>query len=369
MHAIHVVVLCVFSFLTIANAKAANPSRTINDSLVQNLECRNLSVNNIYRAIRDDAFDVSRNMPVKNWGFKSGLARIAGCWSLSRTQRMMAYLARYNTSSEQRIEERVATVLDMIRGSTLVAGSIFSNDEKYQLEEDKDLYLNESQPEAAETSDRQETVLNLDQYPIQTNSLKNYCEKKLKNYKVFEVEDSSFSNSKAGTSSNFWKALQVGYPQYFGPTVIQRNFREEIEAQQEHLFYRIRNMKMIWENGDRSKERNKKTAELLMKNLDGKRLTLLNLRIDRMRQHVVMAKSYKKVLPEFFEIKVYDSNAPQVDSVIFYDRKQKSFFSPDILTRIKDPEPYHHLGVFIVEEQDRTLFESAMLNYYHDLCM
>lgn len=339
--------LILFSSLSTATASI----KTINDSLVQNLDCRNLSINKIYRSIREDAFNESRNIPVKNWGFKSGIATIAGCWSLSRTQRMFSYLARYNTSSDHRMDERVSSVLDMIRGATLVSRF-----------ESNAAYLTEELPLTDET----EYLVRSESNQVQPEALR-YCEKKLSSYKVFEIEDSSFSENQ-NNQHGLWAYLQKGYTQYFLGKSVLRNFRQEVQAQQAKLFYRINNLKMIWKKGDRPDWRNYETAKQLTKNLSGKRLTLLNLRMDRARQHVVMAKSFRKVTPEIYEFKVYDSNAPRVDSVVFYNWNKQAFFSPEILNRFKDPQPYRKLGVFIVGEDDRDKYEIAMLKHYRELC-
>lgn len=339
-------------FIFVSPAAADSRSRTINDSLVQNLECRNLNINNIYRAIREDAFDVSRNMPVKNWSFKSGAATIAGCWSLSRAQRMISYLARYNTSSDSRIEARVPTLLDMIRGATLIPWRIFTSADNKDNAEDI-FQLEEMEEESGN---------------VETQSFKKYWEQKLNNYKVFAVEDSNFSESKKKPGPSLWKALNRGYDQFLKGFLIQRSFREEIEAQQARLFFRLKNLKMIWKNGDRSAIRNQETAQRLITNLAGKRLTLIDLRMDWTRQHVVMTKSYKKISPELYEFKVYDSNAPDIDSSVFYNSHRHVFFAPEILHRVKDKRPYRNLGVFIVNEGDRGMYETAMLTHYRELC-
>lgn len=354
-------ILFSFFVLTPPTAAAANHStRTINDSLVQNLECRNLSINKIYSSIREDAFDVSRNMPIKNWGFKSGLANIAGCWSLSRTQRMMSYLARYNTSSDKRIETRVPPLLNMIRGATLVPWRLLAQE---SANEDI-LKLEDSEEAEFEYNEDAEFAAN----NVNPNSIKNYCEKRLHNYQVFEVEDSNFLESKNNPGPSLWKALHIGYDQYFRGKKVPRNFREEIQAQQARLFFRIKNLKMIWKKGARSERRNYETAKRLTKNLAGKRLTLLNLRMDRTRQHVVMAKSYKKISPELYEFKVYDSNAPNTDPSVFYNNHRQVFYAPEILSRFKDKKPYRSLGAFIVDEEDRGMLEVAMLNHYREIC-
>lgn len=304
----------MFSILLMILSTIAKAT-TINDSLVQGLSCKNLSVRSVYHAIRDDAFDETRNLPAKNWGFKSGIASIAGCWALARTQRMVSYLARYNTSSDLRSEKRVSIVLDMIRRARL-------------------------------TPDEQ----------------------RLKNYSVFAVEDSNFSENKSNAGWNLWNALEIGYYQNVAGKKVLRSFREEIQTLQNNTFYRVKNLKMIWKNGDRIKSTNRETAQRLIQNLNGKRLTLLNLRVSVNTQHVIMAKSYRKTATDLYEFKIYDSNQPQSDSILYYNPHRHVFFAPDVVEKFKHEKTFRNLGVFIVDEQDRTQFESAMLNHYRELC-
>ncbi|MGZ3773709.1 MAG: hypothetical protein ACXVCY_11060, partial [Pseudobdellovibrionaceae bacterium] len=187
---------------------------------------------------------------------------------------------------------------------------------------------------------------------------------------VFAVEESNLSGSMIDSkfSANLWENLQIGYNQFFGAVKIQRNFREEIEALEARLFFRIKNIRMILKKGDRSKRQNYESAKLLFKNLNGKRLTLLNLRMDRARQHVVMAKSYKKVSSNLYEIKVYDSNSPTHDPSLFFHSDSLTFSAPEILRRFKDSNPNRDIGLFIVDEEDRVQFEQAMLDHYRERC-
>ncbi|MGZ3775906.1 MAG: hypothetical protein ACXVCN_19485, partial [Bdellovibrio sp.] len=247
----------------------AHPTKVISDSLVQNLECHSLNVDNIYKSIRDDAFDISHNIPIKNWSFQKGSSKIAGCWALSRTQRMISYLARYNTPSKNKMESRVVTILDMIRGASLIPrwfvnGKRLVKDSNYEFKnklnnefniitisnnrsyenilspEDnltaiqsfqiesrvidknnntdigtgKDTYTDIGNDEADQSTDE-----------VQADSIKNYCERKLRRYNVFAVEESNLSGSMIDSkfSANLWENLQIGYNQFFGAVKIQRN--------------------------------------------------------------------------------------------------------------------------------------------------
>lgn len=290
--------------------------RLISDSLVKNLSCRKLSVDSIYAAIRKDAFDQSRNLPIKNW-YYDDIGTLGVCWSLSRTQRMISYMARYNVPSIKPIQGRVPLILDMIRGSSLV-------------------------------QKRQEQALS--------------------KYQVFEVEEPSFQNK--AIHFNLWDGIFFGYLQYFGSKseFLSRKFQYEIEAYQSKRFFDFENIGMIWSGGARSKEENIETLKTLIKNLDGKRLTLLALRLSRTEQHVVMAKSYFRYSDGLYEINVYDSNFPGLDTVVYFSSQTGEFVAPVVVARMVADMPDRPLGVFIVDEDDRKDYEIAMLEYYRSLC-
>ncbi len=84
------------------------------------------------------------------------------------------------------------------------------------------------------------------------------------------------------------------------------NFMNSVEANQADHFFRMGNLGMGLGSGTRSVSTNRKTLEQLMRNLDRKRLTLLNLRGGRTVQHVVMAKSYQKSHDGSVSITVYE---------------------------------------------------------------
>ena len=65
---------------------------TISDHRVQNLSCRNVTANSVANAIRPDNFSTANHLPYKNWEFQWGFYKLAGCWSLSRFQRLYFYL-------------------------------------------------------------------------------------------------------------------------------------------------------------------------------------------------------------------------------------------------------------------------------------
>ncbi|UOF01681.1 hypothetical protein [Bdellovibrio reynosensis] len=301
-------------------------TKTVNDSLVQNLSCKNLSVDNIYRAIRADAFDANRNMPIQNWAFKSGMATIAGCWALSSTQRMVSYMARYNATGARSMQERIPVVLDMVRGARVVEAKTNTVDEN-------------------------------------RNRL---SEVKLPYFSVFAVEEGNLRDSR-NNYNGLWNKLMDGYDQNVGGYVVRRHFRDEIEANQANHFFRFGNIGMGMGSGKRSERKNAETVEQIIRNASGKRLTLINLRAGRTLQHIVMVKSFKRLSNNIIDFTVYDSNAPERDWSVFYNGRSGQFYAPDVVDRIGAIET-KALGVFVVDEEERGKLESAMLAFYKALC-
>ncbi|KHD88200.1 MAG: hypothetical protein OM95_10580 [Bdellovibrio sp. ArHS] len=322
-------IIGLFSSLVVSAEKAfaqssKNKVRVIDDSLVENLRCTNLTVDNIYKAIRADAFTADRNMPVTNWSFRSGLVPIAGCWALSSTQRMFSYLARYNTVGTQPMSARVPMVLDMVRGQSLVAA------------------------EPRET-------LNAPRY-----------EARKANFAVFAVERNTLSDT--NVYNGLWAELGFGYDQYFHGERVRRNFRDDIETNQANRFFRFGNIGMTFKSAERSVKANWETMAQLLKNLNGKRLTLINLRVERTIQHVVMLKSYKKNKNNLYEFTAYDSNQPYKDVTLYFDGTSGQFYSPEIVRGFVYQNASRPVGAFIVSEDERTPLEKALLTHYKGRC-
>lgn len=313
------------TFGGIKEAHSKGP-RLINDSLVRNLSCQNLSVDHIYAAIREDAFDESRNMPITNWGFQSGLASLAGCWALSSAQRMVSYLGRYYVKpSEQQAE--IPQILDMVRGKRLVENIPVGS-------------LHDVTP---------------------------YSEYNLKAYSVFPVEEGSLAES-AKFRTGLWSRLQTGYKQRLNFVNVDRKFKAEIEASQGRHFFRLRNLGMGLGSGVRDEDVNARTMNQIIRNLNGKRLTLINLRAAQTVQHIVMAKSYSFLNSNIITIKAYDSNQPSKDQLVYYDIKRKHFFAPEIIGKIEPTRASYAVGTFIVDEGEREPFEKALLAHYRQRC-
>jgi hypothetical protein len=311
-----------------AASNAGGSARTINDSLVQNLSCQNLSVNTIYRAIREDAFAESRNMDIVNWAYSSGGFTLANCWGLSSTQRMLSYMARYNESSNISKEARRELVLNMVRRAVPAVQGEAGSTEKGNRTQSRERVVNRN----------------------------------LKAYSVFPVEGSTVVDS-----YDFWWDLRAGYDMSLSKKyTVRRSLREDVQVNQTEHFYRMSNVGMGLGSGATSSKDNYESLKTMMRNADGKRLTLINLRLDRTLQHIVMVKSYKKTGSGDVVFTVYDSNQPKLDQEVIYDSRSGAFTAPGIARSLYvATKP---IGVFIVDEDERELYEVAMLKHYRSVC-
>ncbi|HWU43654.1 MAG TPA: hypothetical protein VN132_09460 [Bdellovibrio sp.] len=318
-------IVLIFSFTLLSHlnvsATASASTKTINDSLVENLSCQKLGINQIYEAFRDEAFDSKRHMPIQNWSFRSNGVRLAGCWALSSTQRMFTYLARYNESSAKENESRTENVLNMVRRS-----------------------IPENAPMGEANQD-----MEIRDVP-------------LKDYTVFQLRENSLSDDSLYGHRGLWTDIAKGFTQYldFGQRV-PRNFKADVEINQADHFFQPGNIGMGVGSGPRNPEENRKTLRVLMRNLSGKRLTLIDLRLNQMTQHVVMVKSYQADAQGNVIFKVYDSNQIERDHEVRYQGSNQQFYAPDVMGVFGG---YGALGVYIVSEKEREGLEQALLKYY-----
>ncbi|MGZ3803953.1 MAG: hypothetical protein ACXVB4_07085 [Pseudobdellovibrionaceae bacterium] len=300
----------------------------ISDSLVHNLSCNSLSLNTILVNIRPEAFSAKNHLPLKNWPFYSGPARIAACWGMSSTQRKLLYLLRLNEKEAPAPNSQL--ILDMIRGATLKTISKFGG--RYLME----------QP--------------------------------LHDYEVIPVAEANLGEEyDRNTGTSLLDTLFNGIDYELDSVAIHRDLKTEIERSQERHFYRLGNIEMGAEDGPLSPRKNKHTLQNLMANLTLNRLTLINLRLSRNVQHMVIAKSFVKDDKGNVWIRAYNSNKPDMDQEIYYSNESGHFYSPQIMGPFvgdKTGTDYTHpLGVFIVDEAERTELEIALLKHYQQRCL
>ncbi|WP_041583572.1 hypothetical protein AB1A81_11150 [Bdellovibrio bacteriovorus] len=307
-------------------------NKRVTDSLVQDLTCNKLSIEGIYYRIKDDAFHESRNMPITNWPFRSGVATIAGCWALSSTQRMISYMARYNEPTSLRMDQISPGLLNQIRGGTLELVNDNRNNDNYALRSSSERIITRS---------------------LKANS-------------VFPVPSNSLAEDKWHTNS-LWMRLLEGHVENVDGRNVHRHFRAEIEENQARHFFRASNIGMGAGSGDRSASKNQETVATMRRNAETKRLTLVNLRAGRTAQHIVMVKSYKAT-KDMITFTVYDSNQPSKDQLLYYSVKNSAFYAPDIVSRFVLENTSRSLGVYVVDEDEREMLEDAMLAYYRVKC-
>lgn len=319
--------ICIATSTVSSSASA----KTISDSLVSNLSCQALSVGAILGKIRPSAFSANNHLPVKNWAFRSGMAELGACWGLGSTQRKLFYLMRLNEKNAPALDTR--GVLDMIRGARVEASSVLNDTEIARRE-----------PELA-----------------------------LREYRVIPVSERNISEEFGrNTGLGFLDLLLNGVTYTIDSNRIHRNFRTEVERSQELHFFRSRNIGMGAGSGPLRPATNAKTLRTLLKNMDLKRLTLINLRLKTTVQHIVIAKTYVKDAKGNVWIRAYDSNQPQEDKLIYFARSTGHFYSPQIMGPLVGDisgSDYHYpLGVFIVDESEREKIEATLLKHYTERC-
>lgn len=296
-------------------------AKNISDRLVTDLSCDSLTTGSIFQSIREDAFDTKYHFPIYNWS--TGV--IANCWSLSHAQRIHFYLSRININKSEMNNQDSEAVLNMFRGSI---------------------------PDI------------INQPLIGTKEI----EKQLNLLTVYEFPGAELSLSPEYSVINLDANTTVS-----GGVSLSRNFKRDIEIYQARRFHQISNLSNFVFSTSNTKELNNETIQKLLKNLDQKKLTLLNLRITTATQHVVVAKSYR-YLEDLNQIKiyVYDSRSPyDAEQSLIYDLNSQSFFSKNIagdlfLELNKDADS--EIDAFIVDEEDRTSIEEALLRYYRSVC-
>lgn len=312
----------LFVFLAVISSTPtfAQGPKVISDSLVENLSCHRISSDEIYRRIRPDSLSSSYHTLSVNWPFSAGLYNLGACWSLSRAQRLFFYLARWN-ESQNPDNRKMHEIFDMVRGSKPYANS-------------KDWKIREAD---------------------------------LTELSVFPQKDSRWT-----PTATVWSALQYGFTQRFanGKSLL-RAWKTDIEHYQKERFHEFaKNLKFIIGDDARSDRKNRQTRDQLLRNLESNRLTLLVLRPTRMSQHVVVAKSFEIKSNGTIDIRVYDSNQPLRDQILTFDNRQNDFFAPTIVrgfAKVRNPQAA--IGVFIVDEYERTLVDTALVKHYKRKCL
>ncbi len=306
--------LAFFLFLfQISFVQAQNISSQISDRLVQDLDCKNISVAGIYSKIRDDAYPIQAQIPDANWA----TGYLANCWSLAHSQRLVFMLSRLDPAADMS-EAKLRGVLDMFRGSSPEEAARFPN-------------------------------------PI-------LQERPLRQYTVFST-DQNFSEG-----SSLYSSLQKGFSES-GILGIPRNFRNEIEIFQIYHFHRTKNLPMFLGNWERSTTENQQSFEQIIKAIDQHRLNLLVLRADRTVQHVVIPKRYEIASDGKYIFHVFDANFPDRENAFAYDPQIQQFEGGSVMGAFyHTPYLTKAVGVFIVDEGENKKIDEALVRYYQKAC-
>ena len=316
-----ILLLCIMMFSGMEPLYAADKGTDLRqDSLVEDLSCDQVSPAKVYQSIRKDAWDPSYHLPVRNWAYSAGLYDLAACWSLARTQRLLFYLARWNEQPDKASSQQVTEWMNQIRGSSPYG--------------------------------------NMDNPGIKEFPLKEYL-------LLLRGETGPYYGSGILTD------LSAGFSQNFSNgSTLKRNLKSEIEFYQNRRFHDfLKNLKYIVGDGSRSPEKNRATRNALLRNLEENKLTLLLLRPKRISQHVVVAKSFQRLSNGDIEILVYDSNYPSYNQKIMFHESDSEFYAPDIIRDLPEvDQPNAPLGIYIVDEDERSAIETALVKYYKGRC-
>lgn len=313
-HILFVIILVLASFSE-ATGKRLSP-----DSLTEGLSCENLSTQRIYQSIRSDAWTPAYHLPQRNWSYSAGLYDLAACWSLARAQRLFFYLARWGESVPPTSPQKLEALADLLRGS-----SPYANYDDFHPRE----------------------------FP-------------LKDYFVFSQNEGS-----PLPGSELLSSLEVGFQQPLGNDKnLKRTFKSEIEFFQNRRFHDfIKNARFIVGDGARPVQENRNTRNALLRNLEENKLTLLLLRPKRTSQHIVLAKSFSPKTNGDIEVEVYDSNVPHKNQVLLYSSQDHQFYGPEIVQGLPGVlNPQAPLGVYIVDEKERSMIEATLAKHYQSKC-
>lgn len=311
----------------------------INDSLVTNLRC-NFIPNQwaVFNYInKEKAFSSERHIPVNNWSFRSGPATLGGCWSLSRTQRLLFYLTRFGEAEATTVnQDQIRNMLNLIRGSIPVEK--ISHDPR-------------------------------------NGSHNPWIQDKVEftNYQVLKTSDKdlleSFSKHvfhKTGLWSELVKPRKM---QFKNTPEVLRGFQADIEEYQGDRFYRGKNLGMAIGSSTGEPAENYLLAMKLVSNLQFNRLPLINIRAGRTEQHVVLLKKFRFELNGDITFTVYDSNQPRkTNAEVVYIAKTGKFLAPNIISNFVDVGFYREVAIFNVDDEEISAIAQTLFKYYKNLC-
>lgn len=319
-----------FTIIILGNNNLVKAANYISDSLVDNLNCNDLTTTKIYASIKPEAFAATKHIPIHNWSFNNGPYALGVCWSLSHSQRLFFYLAQWG---EENPAESIG-VLNLVRGTVPTRGS-----------------------------------------------RTNIRESKLKHFYTFKINSfSTESGLFADLVNGVWDPL-IGilpsplspntedlYPQRIENGKLFRNISSEVERYQTWRFHKFENSKMATEKVPRPRNINNDLAKKLISDIDQRQLPLVDIKPNIVSQHIVLIKAYERN-NESVKFFIYDSNKPKIDNYFSYDLKSQEFKAPDVIRRFPGvSNPNQDVSVYLVDEDDHAKIADALLNYYTKQC-
>jgi hypothetical protein len=313
------IVWCLLGLSLYSNSGKAFDSGDLADERFPNLRCqevnKGLDGDRLLSYFSRNQIDgASLHIPVANWGFSVGLYDLANCWSLSRFQRLAYFLGRPHQLSDA---TSVQKTLDMTR-----------------------LFL----PEIREEGDGFGNRIVNRYHP---------------SWALFPW------------SYRFFAQLWGGYAQELSDgSAFHRDFKHDIELYQNYRFHNlIYNFPYILADNARPTWVNRKTITRLKTNLTQNALPLILIRPVLWSQHVVLAKRFQILNPDWVRIWVYDSNYPRIENYMDYNVQTSEFYAPEIirgLAYVRDP--WKPVGVFIIDEGERRDVLNFLVKYFKQRC-
>jgi hypothetical protein len=333
----------ILSLLIIVfDSSAIFAKKNISDSLVNNLDCNNLNYNSIHSHIHPDAFNLDRHLPIKNWSFPNGPYSLGVCWSLSHTQRIFFYLARWSATPILDPSESITNslnILNLVRGSRPTKGSL-KNIQEMDLKKFYSFDFQSFSTESGIFSDLLNGIwdpLYFDELPLASQASQN----------IPNIPDTA-------------SELENGK--------LFRNFSLDVERYQRRRFHQFQNSKMVTDSVPRPKNINQNTSHLLMKALSLKNLPLVNIKANLTTQHILVVKNFEQRDNEI-RFNVYDSNTPAQESYFIFDTKKQQFYAPEIIKRFRSIKNANQsVSVYIVDNEDQAKIDQALLIHYQEQC-
>lgn len=364
---------------------AANTTNFITDALVENLSCNNLSEQSIYASIKPEAFASNKHIPIRNWSFANGSYSLGVCWSLSHTQRLFFYLAKWealNFSNYNSTEDEALNILNLIRNSKPIKGT-FGIIRESNLKTFYTFKFHSFSKEAGLFADLINGIWDPLRrfFPSPNSHINNLDLVNTRNTDltlVTEPDDDTTTNdqlviAEPNNDTNLLNLIPSINSAETSPTKqaqdkLFRKFTTEVERYQRWRFHNFNNSKLATEAVPRSTVINQRLSKKLTDDIDNNRLPLVDIKPNIISQHIVLIKFYETTADniKFF---VYDSNHPEADNYFIYDIKTKEFKAPEIIKRFSGiSNPNQNISVYAVDDADHDKIAKALLSYYKIQC-